>query len=214
MHGDANMRGCVMCGRGDYDTLDALTIISLPFARTDFRSGSLERGLRMSVWRVSEGDKQDTRHKTRCGGGEGRNCTALTIRVLRTSHARTQIGIVVPNAAVDAVPHALVHADRDVVGAADVEVDEEATVGLFGRVFEQLAEVAGDREPSVLWCYCHRGDVAVPVGIVTFRLANDCFERCAREREHAGEGVCVKGERGWRWVWGGGEMNVNIPPAQ
>lgn len=125
--------------------------------------------------RVRVRDKtQDTRQG---GGGEGRNCTALTIRVLRPSHARSQIRIVVPNAAVDAVPHALVHTDRDVVGAADVEVDEEATVGLFGGVFEQLAEVAGDREASVLWCYCHRGDVAVPVGIVTFRLANDCFER-------------------------------------
>ena len=33
----------------DYDTLDALTIISLPFARTDFRSGSRERGLRISA---------------------------------------------------------------------------------------------------------------------------------------------------------------------
>lgn len=37
-----------MHGRGDYDTLDALTIISLPFARTDLRSGSRERGLRIS----------------------------------------------------------------------------------------------------------------------------------------------------------------------
>jgi len=39
---------------GDYDTLDALTMISLPFARTDFRSGSLERGLRISVRGLGE----------------------------------------------------------------------------------------------------------------------------------------------------------------
>jgi len=43
-------------------------------------------------------------------------------------------------------------------------------------VFEQLAEVPGDREASVLWCYCHRGDVPVPVVVVAFRLANDWFE--------------------------------------
>ena len=39
---------------GDYDTLDALTMISLPFARTDFRSGSRERGLRISVRGLGE----------------------------------------------------------------------------------------------------------------------------------------------------------------
>ena len=37
-----------MYGRGDHDTLDALTIISRPFGRADFRSGSRERGLRIS----------------------------------------------------------------------------------------------------------------------------------------------------------------------
>ncbi len=99
---------------------------------------------------------------------------ALTIRVLRTGHTRPQISIVVPNAAVHAVPHTLIHADRDVVGAADIEVDEETTVRLFGGAFEEFAEVPSDREASVLRCYRHRGDVAMPVGIVAFRLANDC----------------------------------------
>lgn len=127
---------------------------------------------------MSEWGRKNTR--TREHENEGREesqklrLDALTIRVLRTGHARAQIRIVVPHAAVHAVPHTLIHADRDVVGAAHVEVDEETAVGLLGDAFEQFAEVTGDREASVLWCYCHRGDVAMPVGIVAFRLANDC----------------------------------------
>ena len=61
--------GMWMHGRGDHDTLDALTIISLPFARTDLRSGSRERGLRIS--RSREGVSETAGDSRGQQGGAG-----------------------------------------------------------------------------------------------------------------------------------------------
>lgn len=176
-----------MHGRGDHDTLDALTMISLPFARTDLRSGSRERGLRIS------GRKKNRQCETRRGGAVGK--LQLTIGVLRAGHAGAEIRIVVAHAAEDAVAHALVHADRDVVRAAHEEVDEEAAVGRLGRALEEAAERARDREAAVLGRDRHRGDVPVPLRVVALGFANDC--RCARagERER-GEYRCARAGRG------------------
>ena len=98
----------------------------------------------------------------------------LTIGILRAGHAGAEIRIVVADAAVDAVAHALVHADGDVVGAADEEVDEEAAVGLLGDVLEEPAERARDREAAVLGRDRHGGDVAVPFRVVALCFADDC----------------------------------------
>jgi hypothetical protein len=71
------------------------------------------------------------------------------------------VGIVVDDAAEDAVAHVAVHGDGGLVAGADVEVDEPG-VGLVAGALELLGEEARVAEAPVLRSDGENGDVAVP----------------------------------------------------
>lgn len=106
--------------------------------------------------------------------------------------AQPEAPVVLAHPAVDAVPEALVHGDGDAVRAADVEVDEEALVGLVGDALELLHQLAAERDTAVFWGDAQGRDVAVPVCSMSLRLPESCVIYVY--------GMRVRAEGRWRKV--------------
>jgi hypothetical protein len=82
-----------------------------------------------------------------------------------------QITIILPHSSENAIPQPFIQVYGDSVCAADVEVDEEASVGFVGDELERVDEVAGETESAEFGGDGDGSYVAVPFGALAFSFA-------------------------------------------
>lgn len=157
-----------------YQTSCGCTLNSLPFLRTLRRFLSRFIGFRISI-PVSTRPPPPPTHLR----AKPTICILLNLAQPRR--------IVLHHAPIHRVAHPLVHADRNLVRHPHVQIDKIAAVDRVGDALELVHHGFGEPETPEVRRDRHGGDVAVPVFVFAFGLAEDYTSQSVSRPGRGGE---------------------------